>query len=184
MRPAPQAARAQLAQTLRTGSTRNQAQPASQQFQPGSQQGAAPDGQPQQVAQAASPNGPNMPDQAKMAILIRTMIIALNQANMTNNYSVLRDMAAPSFQEANSPEDLSEIFAALRERDLDLGPITIINPQLFRDPMIDDRGRLRLIGFFPSRPEQVNFDLAFEMVDGEWKLFGIGVNTSREAPAQ
>jgi hypothetical protein len=68
--------------------------------------------------------------------------------------------------------------------DLDLGRITIINPQHFRDPLIDDLGRLRLIGFFPSRPEQVNFDLAFEMVDGEWKLFGIGVNTSREAPAQ
>jgi hypothetical protein len=62
-------------------------------------------------------------------------------------------------------------------------PVAVITPKLYRDPSFDERGRLRLTGFFPSRPEQVNFDLAFEMVDGHWRLFGIGVNTSREVPA-
>jgi hypothetical protein len=120
-----------------------------------------------------------IPDQSTLIILIRTAIIALNQANKTNDYSVLHALGAPGFQQANSPERLSELFSALRDRDLDVGPIVVIPPNLFREPSIDNRGRLRLTGFFPSRPEQVNFDLAFEMVEGEWRLFGIGVNTSR-----
>jgi hypothetical protein len=121
----------------------------------------------------------SLPDEARLIILIRTTIIALNQANRTNNYSVLHDLGSPNFQAANSPDRLRELFSALRERDLDLGPIMVISPRLFQEPRIDDRGRLRLTGFFPSQPEQVNFDLAFEMVEGEWRLFGIGVNTSR-----
>jgi hypothetical protein len=121
----------------------------------------------------------NLPGEAQLTILIRTTIIALNQANRTNNYSVLHDLGSPNFQAANSPDRLRELFSALRERDLDLGPIMVISPRLFREPSIDERGRLRLAGFFPSQPEQVNFDLAFEMVEGEWRLFGIGVNTSR-----
>jgi hypothetical protein len=124
-----------------------------------------------------------MPDQAKMMILIRTTVLALNEANKTNNYSVLHQLGAPGIQRGNTPEGLSEIFAAMRERNLDLGPVAVIQPQLYRDPAIDERGRLLLTGFFPSRPERVNYDLAFEMVDGDWRVFGIGVNTSREVPA-
>jgi hypothetical protein len=44
-------------------------------------------------------------------------------------------------------------------------------------------GYLRLTGYFPSQPEQVNFDLAFQFVQGPWRIFGIGVNTSRDTPA-
>jgi hypothetical protein len=125
---------------------------------------------------------PAMPDAHKIAILIRTTLVALNHANRTDNYTVLHELGSESFQEGNSPEGLRDIFAEFRERDLDLGPVTVINPQLFREPAFDQRGRLRLTGFFPSQPEQVNFDLAFEQVDGNWRLFGIGVNTTRETP--
>jgi hypothetical protein len=158
----------------------------------GQANGASPlqQAQPVHMAQTSPPpapavngNRPAMPDQAKMMILIRTTVLALNEANKTNNYSVLHQLGAPGFQRGNTPEGLSEIFAAMRERNLDLGPVAVIQPQLYRDPAIDERGRLLLTGFFPSRPERVNYDLAFEMVDGDWRLFGIGVNTSREVPA-
>ena len=42
---------------------------------------------------------------------------------------------------------------------------------------------LRLSGFFPSAPEQVNFDLAFQLVKDHWLLFGIALNTSPAATA-
>jgi hypothetical protein len=53
---------------------------------------------------------PKMPDQYKLNLLIRTTIIAINQANKTGNYTVLRDLAAPDFQNVNSAEKLAEIF--------------------------------------------------------------------------
>jgi hypothetical protein len=37
-------------------------------------------------------------------------------------------------------------------------------------------------GFFPSVPSQVNFDLLFAPVDGQWKLFGISVKVGSSAP--
>jgi hypothetical protein len=125
---------------------------------------------------------PQLPDSPTMVALIRSSIIALNQANLTGNYSVLRDLSAPGFQQGNSFAQLSEAFAELRARQIDFAPVAVIDPRLFRSPAIDDRGRLRLTGYFPSQPEQVNFDLAFQIVDGQWRLFGIGLNTSREEP--
>jgi hypothetical protein len=124
-----------------------------------------------------------MPDSLTMIALIRGAVIALNQANMAGDYSVLRDFAAPGFQQANSLAQLGTIFAQLRARQLDLGPVAVIDPRLFRPPAIDQRGFLRLTGYFPSRPEQVNFDLAFQFVDDHWRLFGIGLNTSRQVTA-
>jgi hypothetical protein len=135
------------------------------------------------ASKPAAADASKLPDPAAMVALIRSHVIALNQANMTGNYSVLRDMAAPGFQAANSFAQLSTIFAALRGRQLDLGPVAVIEPKLYRPPAIDQGGKLRLTGFFPSEPERVNFDLAFQNVAGEWRLFGIGVNTSREVAA-
>jgi hypothetical protein len=134
-------------------------------------------------AAPAAPAAGKVPDAATLVALIRGAVIALNQANLTGNYSVLRDLGAPGFREGNDLVKLTEIFAALRARALDLSPVAVIDPQLFRPAAIDEDGYLRLTGFFASRPEQVNFDLAFQFVDGAWRHFGIGLNTSRDAPA-
>lgn len=126
---------------------------------------------------------PAVPDAAGQAALIRAAVMALGQANLTGNYGVLREISSPGFREANTLVKLVELFAALRARDLDLSPTLVIGPQLVTPASIDKSGYLRLTGVFPSRPEQVNFDLAFQWVGGEWRLFGIGLNTSREEPA-
>jgi hypothetical protein len=126
---------------------------------------------------------PVIPQTQVMLALIRGAVLALNQANQTGNYGVLSKMSAPGFRQANSPARLSEIFTALRERDIDLSPVVVIDPGLYAAPAIMGNGMLRLIGYFPSEPERVNFDLAFQLLEGQWRLFGIGLNTSREVPA-
>lgn len=125
----------------------------------------------------------SVPDGRRLRLLIYTTLIAVNQANLTGNYSVVRDLAAPSFREVNSSARLAEIFSALRRRNLDLSPILLLEPKLVRPPALMDNALLRLSGFFPSAPEQVNFDLAFQLVGGHWLLFGIAVNTSPAATA-
>lgn len=135
--------------------------------------------QPAATPQAAAQ--PQVPDPDKLRILIRTTLVALNHANQTGNYTVLRDLGAPGFQSANSAAKLGEIFNALRGRNLDLGPLVVVEPKLVRPAAIADQGMLRITGFFPTKPEQVNFDLVFEPVGAQWRLFGLAVNTS---PAQ
>ncbi len=131
----------------------------------------------------AAPAAPAVPDQYKLNMLIRTTIIAVNQANRTGNYSVLRDLGSPNFQSANSVAKLTEIFSGQRNANLDLSPVLFFTPKLIRAPAIDANGMLRLTGFFETRPQQVNFDLAFEFVQGEWRHFAVAVAT-RPAPSK
>jgi hypothetical protein len=112
-------------------------------------------------------------------ILIRSTLLAANHANLTGNYTVLRELGTPDFQQTNSAARLTEIFRDLRSRNIDLGPVAVLDAKLVREPSIMQNRYLRLSGFFPSRPEQVNFDLAFQMIAGRWRLFGIALNTTR-----
>ncbi len=118
---------------------------------------------------------PGVPPLRNLLIMIRTTLVALYQANLTNNYSVLRDLSAPSFQQANSTEQLSAAFANLRARGGDMAPVVLALPTLSEPAAIDRNGMLRLKGAFDTRPNELAFDLVFQVVDGFWRLDGIAV---------
>ena len=120
-------------------------------------------------------------DRNGVLILIRQSLLALDQANKTGNYTVLRDLGSPAFQ-ANSAARLSEIFAKQRNDNIDLSSVAVIDPQLTLLPQIEASGLLHMTGFFPSVPTQVNFDLAYAAVNGQWRLFGISVALGRTEP--
>jgi hypothetical protein len=139
-----------------------------------------------QPPQAGAPTGPGaalattapaltLPDSYKLNMMIRTAIIALNQANQTGNYTVLRDLGAASFRASNDASRLAEIFADLRRRKIDLSPILFFMPKLVQQPQINERGLIRLAGYFETAPERINFDVYYVFEAGEWRLFGIGV---------
>jgi hypothetical protein len=113
--------------------------------------------------------------------LIRSTLLTLNDANRTGNYTVLRDLASPDFQNKNTAADLSDSFADLRRRHFDLFSVALAAPQLAAAPTLDGNGMLRLTGFFPTRPQQINFDLLFQNAGGQWRLFGISVATPQVA---
>ncbi|MBA2125498.1 hypothetical protein DLM45_04565 [Hyphomicrobium methylovorum] len=116
-------------------------------------------------------------------------MVALQQANVTGNYSVLRDLAAPSFRDINSAESLSAAFAGLRASGGDMAPIVLALPTLSRQPFVDQNGMLRVAGTFDVGTNVVVFDLAFQAISGIWKVNAIAVNfraaqTAKPAPTQ
>jgi hypothetical protein len=136
------------------------------------------------------PAKPPVPQARNLAVgveqafyLVRSTLLTLNDANRSGNYSVLRDLAAPDFQAKNSPADLTESFSDLRRRKFDLFAAALAAPQLNTAPALDGRGMLRLTGYFPTRPLQIDFDLLFQNVGGQWRLFGISVATPVAAAA-
>jgi hypothetical protein len=133
-----------------------------------------------QAGPAANPGAPatpvlQLPDAYKLNMMIRTAVIALNQANLTGNYTVLRDLGATSFRMTNDASRLAEIFADLRKRKLDLSPVLFFMPKLIQQPQINERGLIRLAGYFETAPERINFDIYYIFEAGQWRLFGIGV---------
>ena len=119
-----------------------------------------------------------VPDSQGLVVLIQNSLIALNHANLTGNYSVLRDLAAPGFQKLNSPKQLAATFANMRTSGVNLSPIVLYQPKLVGDPAIDDKGFLRMAGFYETQPLQVHFNLVFQPVAAVWRLFEISVWTA------
>lgn len=118
-----------------------------------------------------------LPDDFKINLMIRTAVIAVNHANKTNNYTVLRDLGSPRFKEANSAEKLQTIFAGLRKTKFDLAPVLFFTPQMLAPPAVTNSDMLRLTGFFDTVPQRVSFDLLFESVNEEWLIYGINIAT-------
>lgn len=133
------------------------------------------------AAAQQAPKAANI-DRNGILILVRSTLMALDHANKTGNYTVLRDLGAPGFQSANTAARLAEIFAPQRNDKLDLSGVTVIDPQLNVLPQIEPNGMMRMAGFFPSVPSQVNFELLYEPINGQWRLFGLSVNVGPSGP--
>lgn len=130
----------------------------------------------------ASASASDLPAPAVMLALLRGTLSALNQANITGNYSVLRDLGAPGFRDANSSAALADRFRMWRERKLDFAAVLLLDVQLARAPAIGPDGALRLSGHFPTAPLRVDFDLVYQPVGGNWRLAAIDAGVSEAEP--
>jgi hypothetical protein len=147
------------------------------QSKPALKPGAPPATNPQAhpLAKASQPQVV-MPDAEKIVLLLRSTLVTLNDAIQTGNFTVLRDVGAPSFRDANSAARLSQAFSDLASQGVDLSAVTTIAPQLTEAPTLDQQqGMLHLKGYFPGQPVQINFDMLYQAVGGRWRLFGLSV---------
>ncbi len=140
-------------------------------------QSAIADQQAKPPAAGAAPKSSDFQMSAvALTVIIKDAIIALHQANMTGNYSVLRDMGSPVFRENFDQTRLGGVFANLRARQIDLSPAYFLSPNLSKQPELNKDSELMLTGFFPTQPLQIQFELRFMQLDGKWRLAGIGVD--------
>jgi hypothetical protein len=142
-------------------------------------------------APTAAPSGQAAPQQLNIApsalvILVRSVLIALDQANKTGNYSVLRDLGSPGFRLVNTPARLAEIFANQRKSNFDLSNVAILDPQITVAPHIESDGLAHFTGFFPATGGELRFEFALQLVDQRWQLFGLTTNfvPAGQDPAQ
>jgi hypothetical protein len=126
---------------------------------------------------------PIVPDDLILAKLAWTSIAAVDDANVTGDYSVLRQLGSPSFQQTNSIAALAASFQPLRAQQLDLGNAVLVSPVFEFPPAIVQNGLLRMRGSFPIRPTGIAFDLLFQYVGGRWRIFAIAVAAVATPPA-
>src|SRR5262249_39993862 len=127
-----------------------------------------PDAAPKAAAQAQPPHLA-VPRAEELLMLIRTTLVALNQANFTGNYTVLQDLGTPGLQASNSSASLGNAFTDLRNRRIDLSPVVILSPELTENPSITPDGKLRLVGSFPTKPTRIDFVMVFQPVGRTWR---------------
>jgi hypothetical protein len=125
-----------------------------------------------------------VPDDLEMSKLIWSTMAAVDHANLSGNYSVLRDLAAPGFQMANDPAKLTQIFASLRQSGVDLSNTLLLAPTYSVPPRLEQPGLLRVRGMFGLRPTAIAFDLYFQWINGRWRLFGVSIAPATIATQQ
>ena len=129
----------------------------------------------------AAETSPDAEARTAVTILIKNTLIAVNQGNLTGNYTVLRDLASPTFREKNDPAELARIFEVIRKQKIDLSPIVQLEPVLMK-PKFVENNQMYLKGYFASQPVRINFELLFQKADsGGWMINGISVGTENAA---
>lgn len=118
----------------------------------------------------------------QVTYLIRSTLLTLNDADRSGNYTVLRDLASPTFQAANTDADIASAFSDLRRRRIDLSVVAVVAPHLTAEPAVDALGLLELSGYFPANRLQIDFNLKFQNVSGKWRLVAISVSTPKAHP--
>ena len=117
-----------------------------------------------------------VPGDLELAKLVWSTIVAIDHANQSGNYSVLRDISSPAFQIANDPSRLAQIFASLRENRIDLSNSLLLAPVYNGPAQVGAGNVLRVRGSFGLRPTAVAFDFEFQWYNGKWRLFGVAIS--------
>jgi hypothetical protein len=118
----------------------------------------------------------NIPPAPDLEILIKGTLIVFNAANITGDYGTLHKLGSPQFQRQVSEARLVEVFKPFREQGIEVGGILLHKINFTEEPRITERGWLRLVGAFETRPNRVNFRLQFDRVDERWRLVDIYVH--------
>ena len=127
----------------------------------------------QAPAVQAPPSMRPVPDQLELSKLIWSTILAVDHANRSGNYSVLRDISAQGFQINNNAAQLAQVFSGIRNLQLDLGNALLVPPTYTQAPQMVREDVFRVQGVFQLRPISIGFDLYYQWEQGRWKLFGI-----------
>jgi hypothetical protein len=145
--------------------------------QPVAAQQPPPGQQPVRAAAAQSaPAAAQVPDQLTALKLVWGTMAAVDQANRTGNYSVLRDLGSAAFQAGSNPATLAGAFAQLRGQGIDLTDTLLVMPVWSTAPTVS-AGQLRMSGSFPIRTAPIAFDLAF-VWDRGWRIHGLAVRSA------
>lgn len=132
------------------------------------------------LAQPAAParpaaQAPVTPSPIAVLAMVRSTLLAIDHGNRTGNYTVLRDLAGPQFREGNSAARLAQIFGPVVLQGVDLLAVAVAEPAYSQPPRIDDKGMLHVVGVFRIPPRAVSFEILFEPVGGQWRLFAVGL---------
>ncbi len=145
----------------------------------------------QQAAPQASVQPPPSirptPGQLELSKLIWSTVAAVDHANRSGNYSVLRDISAQGFQINNTPAQLGQIFTGLRNLQVDLSNALLVPPTYTVAPQLVQEDVFRVQGLFQMRPISIGFDLYYQWEQGRWKLVGIDLQPlqmTTEAPSR
>jgi hypothetical protein len=128
------------------------------------------------------------PDKALAVRLIHATLSAINDANLTSNYTVLHALGAPEFRAAFPPQRLASALGALRQHDIDLAALAEAEPVIEEGILHPAQNAIQFRGHLTAQPTRLAFTFSYQFADQRWQLYGfdiavVGSPVSVRAPA-
>ena len=120
-----------------------------------------------------------VPSAELQEVLIKASLLSFNDANVTGNYTVFHAKLSKPFRDQFPPDKLADIFKEFRNKRIDFDIIAAKRPVSTEEPKIGDNNVLSIKGYFDTPPTRVNYDLAFIMSEGEWRLIKVDVDVKK-----
>jgi hypothetical protein len=122
----------------------------------------------------------DIPSDDDQDVLIRSTLMTFNDANMTNDYSVLFAKASKQFQAQITLDKMQAAFEAFRKNELFFEDVVTADYDSYEKASIDGEGALVLAGVFKTDDMQVKYRIRYVQNNKLWKLLGINVDATRK----
>lgn len=119
----------------------------------------------------------SVPKPETLLALVRLYLVGLDQAIKADDFRVLHAISGPGLQSNMTAQQLAAAFTDLRARRVDLSAVVIVTPQITESPAMLPGNILNIVGYFPVKPEQIDFHMQFQPAHQQWRLRGMRVST-------
>jgi hypothetical protein len=118
----------------------------------------------------------DMPSPFVQEVLIKSILVTLNDAVASDNFTVFHAKISKPFRDQFPPERLQATFKDLVDKHAVFDAVVAKPIIADEEARIDEKGVLRLKGHFETTPKQVKYQLGFIPSDGSWKLSGVTID--------
>ncbi|MEO5720999.1 MAG: hypothetical protein ABIR71_05965 [Chthoniobacterales bacterium] len=122
-----------------------------------------------------------VPAEEELEEMTLEALLAFNTDVQKGDFTDFQATMAKKAQEQLSMEKLNASFHEFVENKINFASIKNLEPD-FETTEIDKDGILIVKGTYPTTPVILQFRLRFLQEEGEWKLFGINVDTKQDSP--
>jgi hypothetical protein len=118
----------------------------------------------------------DMPSPFVQEVLIKSILVTLNDAVASDNFTVFHAKISKPFRDQFPPDKLRAIFKDLIEKHAVFDAVVASPVIAEEDARIDEKGVLRLKGRFDTAPKKVKYQLGFIPSESQWKLSGVTID--------
>ncbi len=128
---------------------------------------------------------PEIPSEEKLQTLVKTTFLDFGDAVQSSDFSDFHKKSASVWRDEFSPEQMLKAFQVFVDNKEDYDFKKAVSPldaTFTPAPAIEKiRGLDALVvkGYYPTKPQQANFELKYVIDDGTWKLIGINIKTGK-----
>jgi len=127
-----------------------------------------------------------IPGNDKLQTLVKTTFLDFGDAVQSEDFTDFHNKVAKVWRDSSTPDEMNDAFKVFIQNKENYNfkkAVSALDATFSPAPAIEKvQGLDALVvkGFYPTKPEQANFELKYTMDDGTWKLIGINIKTKRD----